>query len=166
MSSYDYQTPDLASILRTLSGQNTNNLPPAVGTYAPAPQYSVAHRNTFEDPGTSYTPEQYQAPYPPPASSTHQFLPVSRAAQPEPRVKPEPNSNLKSNVDPKTITSWPPALRYITKKVTQKEEFAAQIRKLIKSQHDHEKQWAKGREELIEGRRKREQGRNAINDVL
>ena len=161
MNAYDYQTPDLASILRTLSGQTPQNLQPAVGTY-----YNTNHASLGGFPGTSYTPEQPQVPLALPYNSFHHHLPPIESPKPEPKVDPEPKQTPKPSVDPKTITSWAPALRYVTKLVAQDEGFTERVRKLIKSQHDHERQWFKGREELLEGRRKREQGRNAINDVL
>ena len=166
MNSYDYQTPDLASILRTLSGQSSQSLQPVAGASTVDTHYNTSQGTQGGFNGISYVPEQPHITVAPPVNHPYQHLPPTEPSRPEPRVTLEPKQTSKPSVDPKTITSWSPGLRYITKQVAQDEEFAERIKKLIKSQHSHERQWAKGREELLEGRRKREQGRNAINDVL
>ena len=166
MNSYDYQTPDLASILRTLSGQPSQNLQPAAGASPVNTHYNTGQGSQGGFIGTSYILEQPQVAVTPPYNYSYQHLPPTEPSKPEPKVTLEPKQTSKPSVDPKTITSWPSGLRYITKLVAQDDEFAERVKKLIKSQHSHERQWAKGREELLEGRQKREQGRNAINDVL
>ena len=167
MSSHGYQAPDLASILRTLSGQTSaQNAQPI----ASASNTGTQNSHHYQDPNRSfeapYAFPQAQGPYPPQAQTPYQPIPVPRSPAPEARPVPKDAREGRPGLDPKTITSWPPALRYVTKLVAQNEEIAARVRKLIKSQHDHERHWAEGRERVIKDRQRREEGRNAINDVL
>ena len=175
MNSYDSQTPDLATILRSLSGQQSAQSAQAVPVIQqPVVPSHLDYQNNTGSYGAPYQFEQQltqhsqpvQAEYPPWVQGPHQHLAPTKSPVPEVRPHQEPIINNKPSPDPTAITSWPPALRYVTKQATENDKFTERIKKLIKSQHDHEKQWAEGREKLIQDRNKREEGRNAINDVL
>lgn len=158
----NYQTPDLASILRTLSqAQNPISGPPTTQSTVSSFRHGqitpnvaqIANRGHTQD----YAPFQNSSAHPQTtlSYSNGHHIPAPRTSQPP-----------KAEIDPRTITTWAPALRYVTKLLTKNEDITERIRKLIKSQHDHEKQWAKGREMVVEERRKRDEGRNAVNDIL
>ena len=161
----DYQTPDLASILRTLSqAQNQTSGPsvPVLGASnfeygQPTPDLAYGSRG-------GYT--QNIAPYQDSSAHRQPALPHTSNPTRYHAAAPKNPQPAKIEIDPSTITTWAPALRYVTKLLGNNEDITERIRKLIKSQHDHEKQWAKGRELVVEERRKRDEGRNAINDVL
>lgn len=63
-------------------------------------------------------------------------------------VTPSSVTHAKFGVDPSTITEWPAALKYVMKTVSQSEELQTKIKKLIRTQHEHERQWWAGREAL------------------
>ncbi|OOQ90849.1 hypothetical protein PEBR_02870 [Penicillium brasilianum] len=71
-----------------------------------------------------------------------------------------------SAVDPSTITTWPAALRYVMRTVGQNEETQLRIRGLIRSQHNHERQWWKGREALLERQQARGDKKKELDAVL
>ncbi|OKO94440.1 hypothetical protein PENSUB_11707 [Penicillium subrubescens] len=94
------------------------------------------------------------------ASSSQSGTPDPRQARREQAYTPrastsntpgrKPSTSTTSGVDPSTITTWPAALRYVMRTVGQNEETQLRIRGLIRSQHNHERQWWKGREALLE----------------
>lgn len=65
-----------------------------------------------------------------------------------------------------TITTWPPALRYVTKFIATNEAAMHRIRHLIQTQHEHERQWWDGRVSLVTQQADREEGRRKLNSVL
>lgn len=69
-------------------------------------------------------------------------------------------------VDSSTITTWPAALRYVMRTVAQNEDMQRRIRRLIQSQHDHEKQWWQGRETLVKKHRTRVEKKKELDAVL
>ncbi|KAJ5358733.1 uncharacterized protein N7496_011146 [Penicillium cataractarum] len=69
-------------------------------------------------------------------------------------------------IDPSTITTWPAALRYVMRTVGQNEETQLRIRGLIRSQHNHERQWWKGREALLEKQQARGDKKKELDAVL
>lgn len=87
-------------------------------------------------------------------------------ARPPPAPPVAPTAPPKPTVDPRTITTYPAALRHITQTVAQNEASMARIRKLIASQHQHERQWWEGRVQLIKQQAEREEGRKTVEDVL
>ncbi|PGH05686.1 hypothetical protein GX51_02846 [Blastomyces parvus] len=129
---------DLASVLRTLSA------------YAPA------------------TIDQSRLQNPPVESSNQNLhtreIPTSRHS---PLDQNSLHLNQPSNLpDPSTITSWPAALKYVMKTVAQNEATQSRIKKLIRTQHDHEKQWWEGRQALLSKQACREAKRKQLDDVL
>ncbi|EGE78617.1 hypothetical protein RJZ56_000778 [Blastomyces dermatitidis] len=130
--------PDLASVLRTLSA------------YAPG------------------TVDQSRVHNPPVGSSNHSLnaraIPTSRHSPLEQNpFHPNQPPNLP---DPSTITTWPAALKYVMKTVAQNEATQSKIKKMIRTQHDHEKQWWEGRQALLSKQAGREAKRKQLDDVL
>ncbi|PGH33919.1 hypothetical protein GX50_03240 [[Emmonsia] crescens] len=131
--------PDLASVLKTLSA------------YAPA------------------TLNQSRAPLNPPVeswnhSSHTRATPISRHASLE--QNPEHVNQPANLPDPSTITAWPAALKYVMKTVAQNEATQSKIKRLIHTQHGHEKQWWGGREALLSKQAGREEKKKQLDEVL
>ncbi|KAI9713286.1 MAG: hypothetical protein M1828_001459 [Chrysothrix sp. TS-e1954] len=72
----------------------------------------------------------------------------------------------KAQVDPSTIIEWPAGLRYVSKLAAQNEDLAVSIRKMIKNQHDHERQWWSGREAILQRQKDAKADSKKIDDVL
>lgn len=58
--------------------------------------------------------------------------------------------------DASTITTWPAALKYLTKYIFTNENVCNRIRNLILEQHKHEKQWWTQRQDLVAQQQSRE----------
>lgn len=129
---------------------------------------AVLHPNTSATTRTG--PAPLNAPIAPVASiaPTVPVAPVASIApaRPPPAPPAAPIPLAKPTVDPRTITTYPAALRHITQTVAQNEASMARIRKLIASQHQHERQWWEGRVQLIKQQAEREEGRKTVEDVL
>ncbi|CAZ80686.1 unnamed protein product [Tuber melanosporum] len=148
---------DLTRILQILSAstQATQAVP------RPLPPVRSDEDDDSYSPPPAITPDPRQT-YPPP--SVH----VSREAA----------------VDPSKIEEWNAALRYIMKEVCKNEAIMAGIKKMINSQHEHEKAWhvalAKGqllvfvltvprfraREEIVNKHKVRKESGKKVEDVL
>ncbi|GLI78220.1 hypothetical protein PoHVEF18_006528 [Penicillium ochrochloron] len=109
------------------------------------------------------------------ASSSQTGTPDPRQARREraytprgstPSTPKRPETSTTSGVDPSTITTWPAALRYVMRTVGQNEETQLRIRGLIRSQHNHERQWWKGREALLERQQARGDKKKELDAVL
>jgi Protein of unknown function (DUF2458) len=141
MADHPYNTPDLTSVLQTLSSLTSQNN----SSQIPARPISHDPRSRNIRAGSNNTPIQIP-PRPRPDSSS----------------KPA-NTSL---VDPSTITTWPTALRYVMRSVGQNEETQLRIRGLIRSQHSHERQWWKGREALLQRQQARGDKKKELDAVL
>lgn len=96
---------------------------------------------------------------------------ITRPSRVEPSHTPRPaHSNPPKpstpTIDPSTITTWPAALRYVMRTVGQNEETQLRIRGLIRSQHNHERQWWKGREALLQRQGARGDKQKELDAVL
>ncbi|KAJ5553183.1 hypothetical protein N7494_002561 [Penicillium frequentans] len=96
---------------------------------------------------------------------------VTRPARVEPShtLRPAHSNTPKPStptIDPSTITTWPAALRYVMRTVGQNEETQLRIRGLIRSQHNHERQWWKGREALLQRQGARGDKQKELDAVL
>jgi len=94
------------------------------------------------------------------APSQH-FMPQPQRTSAAQQLKPS-----RPQVNPRTITTWPAAIRHVTFLVTQNEYLAASIRKLIANQHENERQWHASRVALIEKQKARVAGKRELDDVL
>lgn len=168
MASNDYQTPDLAAVLRTLAAysQPQSQPQPQARSHQASPQLLE-----FEPPfsGDSSKDDLEEGEYNP---KEPMLLPTERrhsqagTPRPSPSTVPTATAPKMPQVDPTTITTWPAALRHVTKLVARNEAIAARIRKLIDVQHQHERQWWEGREGLIKMQAGRVEGRKKVDDVL
>lgn len=190
-----YPTPNLASILRTLSAY-TPAPPPEIPptSYPPQPQVPPP----LEDGELPYEPpyEPAELPYEPPAAAYLQttapptpYEPQQSLSQlqshPQPQLQPQPppshrSQSTQQQVSQKpvpsqqqptlpsasTITTWPPALRHVTVHLAQNEEVMHRIKHLISTQHNHERQWWAQREALRKTQLGREEGRRKLDGVL
>lgn len=167
MASNDYQTPDLAAVLRTLAAYSQ-----------PQPQlqpfsYQVTSLPLpAENPlgGDSSKDDVEEGEYDP---KEPMLLPTERSQSQVVPSRPSRSTTASAIVapkvpqlDPTTITTWPAALRHVTKLTARNEAVAARIRKLIDVQHQHERQWWEGREGLIKMQAGRVEGRKKVDDVL
>jgi len=189
MSANNYTPPDLASILRSLAASvqapqasqpphqrlpNIANLTPQLLNY----QFDGAKDDVASDlEEGEYDPSDVILPV---ATPTTDFPTTARtgptapnapiacmgsvSSLPPPPMAPTPLP--KPTVDPRTITTYPAALRYITKFIAQNEAIIGRIRKLVASQHQHERQWWDGRVQLVKQQAEREEGRKRVDDVL
>lgn len=69
-------------------------------------------------------------------------------------------------MDPATIIDWSSGLRCVMKTVAKHENVLQEVRKMIKVQNEHEEQWWKGREALIERQKARKEGQRKLDEVL
>lgn len=65
-------------------------------------------------------------------------------------------------LDASTITTWPAALKHVTKYLVPDEKIAARIKHLIAEQHKHERQWWAGREAIVA----RQEGRTGTSQQV
>ncbi|KAL8925424.1 MAG: hypothetical protein Q9208_003516 [Pyrenodesmia sp. 3 TL-2023] len=141
-----YQTPDLASILRTLAGY----APPPHQTPFPS-QPPVPYQPPPSQPlpdleeGEEYDPSTFQPSLAPPLQQSQPLPP--RVLQPTttPTPPPQPSPSSKAS----HITTWPPALRHTTLLLSTSPSITSRLRHLITSAHTHERQWHTGREALV-----------------
>jgi hypothetical protein len=68
--------------------------------------------------------------------------------------------------DPSKISSWPAALQHVMRAVAHNEALQHKLRRLIRSQHDHERQWWRGREALLEKQKARVEKKRQLDEVL
>ncbi|PMD55787.1 uncharacterized protein K444DRAFT_536848 [Hyaloscypha bicolor E] len=134
------QTPDLASILKTLASL--------------APQ---AQQQQVQPP-----PQPHPLPTPFPAEQVWQQSLVQAT---QPSHTPTPSAAPKV-VDPATIIEWSAGLRCVMKQVAKHESILQDVRRMIKVQHEHEEQWWEGRKALIERQKARKEGQKKLDDVL
>ena len=136
MAETPYDSSDLNSVLKTLSSLASQSNQPQ---NEPADTFNV-----------------------PPPNNVHPEKPVApRQPRPDP---PKPTST--PTVDPSKITTWPTALRYVMCTVAQDEEAQLRIRGFIRSQHNHERQWWKSREALVQRHQARGDKKKEMDAVL
>jgi hypothetical protein len=97
------------------------------------------------------------------------FLPDAETSvppAPKPRM-PEPKSRTVTPVpNVSSITTWPAAMKHITKYIASNEIIGAKIRQLITDQHKHETQWWAGREAIIKRHKSRGRNQQQASDLL
>ena len=150
------QIPDLASVLRTLAA------------YAPVRQVNQESSAIQPAPNTQpFTEGLEEGEYEPPSALIPEPYP-RQPTHPQPTVLPKPSVTppVTPPTDPRTILTWPAALRYVTRTIARNEAAMVRIRKLIDNQHQNEQGWWKGREELIKKQKERIEGRKQVNEIL
>ncbi|KAG9233870.1 hypothetical protein BJ875DRAFT_30934 [Amylocarpus encephaloides] len=167
---YNYEAPNLASILAGLA------------SIAPQAQSQEQPQLSFHDTSHSqeYTPAQpqdqarypqnqnaqHEAQVPPTNDAYNQILQqqlneASRTSQ-APALAATPTKM----VDPATIIEWSAGLRCLLKTVARHEHVLNDIRRMIRVQHEHEEQWFKGREALLEKQKSRKEGQKRLDEVF
>lgn len=97
----------------------------------------------------------------PPKPDTPRYVtprPTSRKPSPAPATAMVPDAS--------GITTWPAALKHVTKYIGQNEIIAAKFRHLVTEQHKHETQWWAGREAIIKKHRSRGDSQQQAADLL
>lgn len=88
-------------------------------------------------------------------------------------VPPQPKSRTMTPVpttvtspDASGITTWPAALKHVTRYIAQNEVIATKFRHMVAEQHKHEKQWWAGREAIIKKHQARGDNQQQAADLL
>lgn len=68
--------------------------------------------------------------------------------------------------DSSGITEWSPAVKYVMNTLSKNSETTSKIKRLIKNQHDNERQWWAGREALIAKHKGRVESKKKADDLL
>ncbi|RFU27589.1 hypothetical protein B7463_g8764, partial [Scytalidium lignicola] len=146
--SQGYQPPDLASVLRTLA------------SLTPQSQQQNGQNGQQNVQNVQY-PRNHLQTQPPPQPPQPAVM-----ATPTPPLGRTPTPTTATVVDPATITEWSTGLRCVMKTVSKNETILQEIKKMIKVQHEHEEQWWKSREALIERQKQRKEGQKKLDEVL
>lgn len=104
-----------------------------------------------------YPPQQQSSTYPP-----ESIMPPQQPPKSVPATISKPKQPA---VNPRTIVTWPAALRHITS-LAGDPQFGPAVKKLITNQHNNEQQWFASRLALIEKQKSRVSGKQELNDVL
>ncbi|KAF3491120.1 uncharacterized protein GIQ15_00637 [Arthroderma uncinatum] len=147
-------TPDLAAILKTLSSFNT----PQTGQ-SQTPNTSLPPNDSRHD-----NHSRILASNQPTRNPGHRAPQELAAASSRQASGFGPQS--KSSVDPYTITTWPAAIKCVMKTVAQNETVQYRIRRLIATQHEHEKNWWQGRQRLLAKQKARVGNQKKLDEVL
>ncbi|KAE8138739.1 hypothetical protein BDV38DRAFT_59328 [Aspergillus pseudotamarii] len=153
-----HNTPDLSSVLATLSALSQSSQGQAQTQVHPPPYTSNKNtQNGPEDDTDPYEPSETIIPLTPSPNIPH----PKPQAQPQHQKPPAfhlPNTS--------TITTWPPALKSIMRTLSTNEDLQRKIRFLIQRQHDHERQWWTGREALVRKQKARVEKKKELDAVL
>lgn len=146
--------PDLASVLKTLS----SFVPPDINELA------------TQHPAQSSRDDDYDPLHFAPLDTFQAGSSVPTQIQNEPHTQQSfqsfPSRETLSLPDPSTITAWPAALRFVMKTVAQSESLQFRIRRLIRSQHEHERKWWEAREAMIAKQASRAEKQQKLDEVL
>lgn len=148
--------PDLASVLNTLSALSGVQSTP---TPTPTP---TAQSTAPATPGIS---QNTPAPAAPAAPGIARHTPAQTATGTTTTATGIGTGPGIGEKDPRKITTWPPALRYITAKA-QQPAFLARLKQLLASQRAHERKWWQGREAVVKRLQEREGRRGEVEGVL
>lgn len=158
-----YNSSDLTSILNTLSALSKPAPEPASQNPSIHQPYTP-HKQPSHDDDDAYEPPDIPAPIlstsKPPSQPQPQPHPQHQHPHPPKPTDPTPTT------DPSTITTWSSALRHVMRTVSQNETLQRRIRRLMQSQHDHEKQWWQGREALCKKQKARGEKKKELDEVL
>ncbi|OXV09171.1 hypothetical protein Egran_03067 [Elaphomyces granulatus] len=192
MASSEYNNPELTAVLKTLSafapavpavsrnpfttGGGRNNTLISRNNVQPQ-RSSTSSSSTRRDQEEYYEPSDCKL-LPPSSQDTtdtiatsHAHAHASMVSRPLPLSRgslgaAKPAAKDSAFKDPSLIITWPAALKYVMKTVTQNESVQAKIRRMIQSQHDHEKKWWQGRVALMEKQATRAEKKKRIDEVL
>lgn len=151
-------TPDLASILATLAslapqGQESQHVAPGQHAHPqPTPLLQQAPQ-PYQQTVTDHAPallQQWQQP-----------IPVQIHVRSTPVEVPSVRV-----IDPATILDWSAGLKCVMRTVAKQENILNDIRRMIRSQQEHEQQWWDSRLDLVEKQRARVEGQKKLESVL
>ena len=159
----DSTSPELQRLLATLNGYAASAHSDVVnpehgGHFSGVNTHN--HKGTTQPygiPGLGFLP-----PQPAPATPESPTRPVQTSATSQsnkaadtqflrsntPSITPRLNSPAPIVPDASTITTWPAALKHVTKHLASDDKISSRIQHLISEQHKHEHQWWQGREAL------------------
>ncbi|KAI1628042.1 hypothetical protein EDD37DRAFT_647701 [Exophiala viscosa] len=152
------RNPELQRVLAALNSYTTQPSPtpqPGPSGQQQSHQPVIATTESFI-PGLGLLPaeSQHRPITPPPLHRQQTSTP--QQSPPKPRLVDVPNKPSTPTVpDASTITTWPAALKHVTRHLVTNEQASARIKHIIAEQHKHERQWWAGREAIVA----RQQGR-------
>ncbi|KAK5056064.1 hypothetical protein LTR84_012615 [Exophiala bonariae] len=166
--------PELYRVLATLNSYiprtntptNSHPIGPSGADSYATPVATLPFQSTSSIPGLGFLSQpvsEIKPITPPPISRSHTQTSVQQARLP---VAPAPISRDRSTTpaipDASTITTWPAALKHVTKYLVPDEKVSARIKHLITEQHKHERQWWAGREAIMA----RQEGRTGTSQQV
>lgn len=148
------RNPELQRVLAALRGYSSSPLSDGSENRTSHNLSSLDPRKTSQSssiPGLGLLAptSSYEKPITPPPVLRQQTplqadrLSATRAAE------PRSSSSTPTVPDASTITTWPAALKHVTRHLVPNEQVAARIKHLISEQHKHERQWWAGREAIV-----------------
>ncbi|KAK6353112.1 hypothetical protein TWF696_005102 [Orbilia brochopaga] len=142
--------PRLAEILQTLN--ETSSVAAQQPSANFLPQLQQLQQTSNYDPRRIYQLDPAPAP----------------VHAPPPRAPPPSTATAGpvQTVDPRTITQWPAALKYITMVVTNNPIAMDRLRKMKAHQREHEQQWWKSREAIVKRQSNSSNSQSTMNSVL
>ena len=81
-------------------------------------------------------------------------------------IIPKPQATPILVPDASTITTWPAALKHVTKYVTTNEKVMSRVKHLINEQHKHEEQWWAQRQAIVTRHAGRAGNQTKVADIL
>ncbi|KAF7920183.1 uncharacterized protein EAE97_011524 [Botrytis byssoidea] len=151
-------TPDLASVMEILA-----NLAKAKNQQQAQPSMQTASAQTPDITSLGQAIQQQQQPQPQWSQSAAPSTIHRESGQLQAHVQ---STNNPKAVDPATIIDWSAGLRCVMRTLNKHDHVLQEIRKMIKVQHEHEEQWWKSREALIERQVARKEGQKKLEEVL
>ncbi len=160
------RNPDLQRVLAALNSYSSQTSGAPQQSPFDSEQAYNPELATFASsiPGLGFLPSQssQQRPISPPPVLRHQISSSHKAlTQPCPAdVSSKPSTPTAP--DASTITTWPAALKHVSRHLVPNEQAANRIKHLISEQHKHERQWWAGREAIVA----RQQGRSGTSQQV
>ncbi|KAK6346343.1 hypothetical protein TWF730_010669 [Orbilia blumenaviensis] len=167
--------PHLARVLQALQETTAASTPPPASQLnLPVQLQAVLAQQQSQPQSQSYDPRRiYQPDIPIPSQQQQQKQQTPSAqsffqpAAPPPAPAAAPAAPPASErVDPRMITKWPAALKYITTVITTNPATMERLKKMKLHQRDHERQWWRSREALLERHSKNADNRMAMDSLL
>ncbi|KAM0141486.1 hypothetical protein ACHAP3_002351 [Botrytis cinerea] len=148
-------TPDLASVMEILA-----NLAKAKNHQQAQPSTQTASAQTPDVTSHGQAIQQQRQQW-----SQSVAPPMTHRESGQLQAQVQSINNPKA-VDPATIIDWSAGLRCVMRTMNKHDHVLQEIRKMIKVQHEHEEQWWKSREALIERQAARKEGQKKLEEVL
>ncbi|OCT51035.1 hypothetical protein CLCR_08930 [Cladophialophora carrionii] len=98
----------------------------------------------------------------PPATQTQHQTRMSVARESAESLRSKTSTPKYDTPDASSITTWPAALKHVTRHLVPNEKVANRVKHLIHEQHKHEQEWWAGREAIVE----RQQGRPGTSEQV